>query len=54
VMSQLLNRFLCDACKAEFDTLEELDRHNVRLREPQPTLPAWEQRPRLPSRKGEI
>jgi len=39
MMSELLHRFLCEACHAEFDSAGELDEHQVRLLEPQPTLP---------------
>jgi hypothetical protein len=39
VMSELFHRLRCEACHAEFDSVEELDEHNVRLLEPQPTLP---------------
>jgi hypothetical protein len=47
VLSELLHRFRCEACHAEFDSEEELDKHNVRLQEPQPTLPAWTRDPML-------
>ncbi len=39
VMSELLRRLRCEACDAEFDSVEELDEHKVRLLEPQATLP---------------
>jgi hypothetical protein len=39
-MSEFLHRFLCEACLAEFDSIEELDKHNARLLQPEPTLPS--------------
>jgi len=41
-MSEFLGRFLCQECLAEFDSMEELDKHNERSLEPQPTLPSWD------------
>jgi hypothetical protein len=46
-MSELLNRVRCEACHSEFDSAEELDEHNARLQEPQPTLPVWTRDPML-------
>jgi len=49
-MSELLVR--CEACHAEFDSAEELDEHNARLQEPQPTLPVWTRDPMLGRRRS--
>ncbi len=41
-MSGQIERFRCELCDVAFHSTEELNEHNSRLQEPQPTLPNFE------------
>jgi hypothetical protein len=42
MMSGQIQRFKCELCENGFDSAEELDEHNTRMQEPQPTLPTFD------------
>ena len=41
-MSDQIQRFRCELCDAYFESVKELDEHNQKLQQPQPTLPDFE------------
>jgi hypothetical protein len=42
LLSGQIQRLKCDLCDSAFDSTEELDAHNSLMREPQPTLPTFD------------